>query len=146
MTTQFEQRPLPVTAKAYDRGAERLFEAIVATCNPRADFAARVEAGLHASLSLLAADPNLARTLTFRAELSDDALLRRRHWHERYAVLLGGAATTLDRPPDLDSVELTLIGGISHLIARQILAGEAEDLERLLPGILEFAFAFYPQQ
>lgn len=61
-------------------------------------------------------------------------------------MLLGGAATTLDSHPDLDFVEPTLVGGISRLIARQVLAGEAEDLERLLPAILEFVFAFYPHQ
>lgn len=127
----------------YDRGAERLFDAVVATCDPKADFAARVEAGLRAGLSLLAAEPSLARTLTVRAGVGEEGLRRHRYWQERFAVLLGGAATAVAPHPALDFIEPILIGGVLWLIGQQVLAGEAEDLERQLPGLLEFVLVFY---
>jgi hypothetical protein len=138
-----EQRRLPVTASIYDRGAERLFDAIAATCDPRAGFAARVEAGLRAGLSFLARDPILARTRVVEAELDEQALRRRQHWQERGSELLRGAALSLESHPDLDFMERTLIGGISSLIAQQVVAGEAGNLELLLPGLLEFVLIFY---
>jgi hypothetical protein len=126
----------------YDRGAERLFEAVVAACDPQAGFAARVEAGLRSSLSLLAADPTLARTLAVHAGVGEQVMRRHQYWQERFAALLGAAANVLDSPgPDFR--EPTLIGGISWLIAQQVLAGEAESLERQLPGLLEFVLVFY---
>jgi hypothetical protein len=128
---------------SYDRGAARLFDALVATCDPQADFAARVEAGLRSALSFLAADPSLARALTVRVGVGEEVLRRHQHWQERFAVLLGGAATALDNRPDLDFVEPILIGGVLWLIGQQVLAGEAEDLERQLPGLLEFVLVFY---
>jgi hypothetical protein len=132
-----------VTATIYDHGAKRLLEAIAATCDPRAGFAARVEAGLRSSLSLLAGDPVLARTLTVEADFDEQALYRRQHWQERCSVLLADAAMSLESHPDLDFMELTLIGGISSLIAQRVVAGEAENLEQLLPGLLEFVLIFY---
>jgi hypothetical protein len=132
-----------VTATIYDRGAERLFAAITATCDPQAGFAARVEAGLRSGLSLLAGDSVLARTLTVEVEFDMQALHRRRHWQERCAALLADAATSLESHPDLDFMETTLIGGISSLIAQRVVAGETENLEQLLPSLLEFVLVFY---
>jgi len=36
-----------------------------------------------------------------------------------------------------------LIGGISFLVSRRVLAGQAEQLERLLPDLLQFTLAYY---
>lgn len=138
-----EPTRLPVTALTYDRGAEPVFEAVVATCDPKADFAARVAAGLRSCLSLLAADPARARTLTVSAELSEEALRRRQHWLERYSVLLGAAATSLDDHPSVDFMELPLVSGVSYLVAQQVLLGKAKDLEQQLPSLLKFILVFY---
>ena len=141
----FETEPtrLPVTGRAYDRKAARLFEAGIAACDPKADFATRVAIALRSCLSLLAADPTLARMLIVSAELSEETLRRRQYWLERYAVLLGAAATSLDDHPGVEFMELTLVSGVSYLIARQVLLGKTEDLEQQLPSLLEFILVFY---
>lgn len=138
-----EPRRLPVTPGIYDRGAERVFDAVLATCDPGAGFAVRVEEALRSSLSVLAADPVLTRTLTVSSGLDEDALRRQRHWHLRFAALLDGAAAELDGHPGPDFMGPTLIAGVSHLLAQQVLAGGAEDLKHLLPSLLEFVLVFY---
>ena len=143
MTVFSEQGFLPVTAGAYERGAERLLEAVVSACDPQADFAARVEAGLSAGLSLFAADPGLARLLVVRTELSEEAIGGHRRWQERCATLLREAAASLDLPPTPPFLERLLIAGVFSLIAEPVHAGKAEELGRLLPDLLEFVLVFY---
>ena len=52
------------------------------------------------------------------------------------------------RPPEVldrlsDSTEEALVGGIVSLISRRVLASETEELEDLLPGLVEFVLTPY---
>jgi hypothetical protein len=72
------------------------------------------------------------------------AIHLRQRWRNRYADLLRRA---VDRAPEAVThprfLEPTLVGGISTLIARKVIAGRGEQLQELLPGLLEFVLASY---
>jgi hypothetical protein len=124
---------------------ESLLGAIEGACDPRGvGFVECVEAALRAGLALLAANPDLAHRLAvapFAAE--EDAVRHHQRRLERFGNLLRAAAEEADVPPRPDSVETTIVAGINWQISRQVLAGGAEDLEALLPSLLEFVLAFY---
>jgi len=132
-------------AAAYDRGAERLLEAVSSACDARADFVERVESGLRAALALLATDSALARLLTGDIYAGgEEAALRRQHWLERYGALLRAAAE--DTPDTLAHphfVEPAVMMGICWQISRRVIDGQTEQLEQLLPDLLEFTLVYY---
>jgi hypothetical protein len=108
-------------------------------------FPPRLRPPLAPPLALFAAEPELARQLTVDPCLGDEAdLACQQRWSKRYGALLRHAAAerpeTLTHPPFL---EPTLIGGITFQISRSVLAGEAAELETLLPGLLEFVLVYY---
>jgi len=137
--------PTPTEAGEYESGAERLLEEIAAACEPAAGFPQRVEAGLRATLRLLAAEPELGLLLTVPPWAGDELALRRQQrWQGRFAELLRNAAA---RSPDAGVhppfVEPALIAGIRWRISSRLLGDGAEDLEDLLPGLMEFVLACY---
>lgn len=146
MSAGRERSPLFGEAWPGEAGAERLHDAVLAACADEADFPARLEAALRAALGMLASDPDLTYQLTVQPFLGggeqDLAALQR--WVERFGELLRGAAAGYpqsDSHPRLG--EPFLIGGIRFQIARLTLSGEARELGRLLPSILEFLLDFY---
>jgi hypothetical protein len=135
----------PVSAAAYDRGAERLLGAIALACDSRAGFAEQVDAALSAGLALFAAEPDLARLLVPRPYGGgEEALLAHRRWRGRYADLLRRAVEkapeAAGHPPFL---EPTLIGGVYFQISRLLLDDRAEQLPDLLPDLREFLLVYY---
>ncbi len=132
-------------AVVYERGAQRLHDAITAVCDPHASFADRVQAALRAALALLAADPDLARLLTVEPYLDDDdTFLRYQHWKKHYGALLRrAAAESPEASTNPPFVEPALIGGLRSQIAHRVLVGETNRLEDLLPGFTEFLLAYY---
>ncbi len=135
----------PVSAVAYDRGAERLLGAIALACDPRAGFAEQVEAALGVTLTLFVAEPDLARLLALPPFGGDEQVMRcRQRWLRRYGALLRRAAAGQPKaaahPPLL---EPTLIGGIYFQIARYLLEGRDEQLPDLLPDLREFLLVYY---
>ena len=135
----------PVSAAAYDRGAERLLGAIALACDPNTPFAEQIEAGLGATLSLFAAEPDLARLLVPRPYGGgEEALLAHRHWRNRYADLLRHAA---EKAPEAGAhppfLEPTLLGGVYFQISRYLLDGRTEQLPDLLPDLREFLLVYY---
>jgi hypothetical protein len=42
-----------------------------------------------------------------------------------------------------EATDEAVVGGIASLLGRRVLAGEAEQIDRLLPEVLEFAFTPY---
>jgi hypothetical protein len=135
----------PVSAAAYDLGAERLLGAIALACDPHTPFAEQVEAALGAALALFAAEPDLARLLVPRPYGGgEEALRSHRRWRERYADLLRRA---VERAPEAAGhprfLEPTLIGGVYFQIARYLLDGRAEELPNLLPDLREFLLVYY---
>ena len=128
-----------------DRAAECLLEVIVGACDSDADLAANVESGLRAALAFFAADSSAARLLTVEPYAAgEDAARRHQHWLERFGNLLRDAAEKgSDAPSHPDFVEPTIVAGIGWQISRYVLADRAEQLERLLPDLLEFTLIFF---
>jgi hypothetical protein len=129
----------------YDRGAERLLEAIAATCEPGAGFPEQVERALRATLTLFVADPELARLLAIRPYgAGDEAIGPYQRGLKRYGSLLRrAAASDPEASMQPDFVEPALIGGIAWQITRRLLGAGPEALEDLLPDLLEFVLVYY---
>jgi hypothetical protein len=138
-------RRLPITAAAYDRGAERLLVAVGTACDPRLGFAEQVESALRATLDLFTAEPELARALTMPALGAGESVARRRqHWLGRYGDLLHrAAAAEFGRRRDPHFLKPLLIGGAFSLISCEVVAGRTEQLPQLLPTLLEFLLVYY---
>jgi AcrR family transcriptional regulator len=127
-------------AAAYDDGVERLVGAVEEAVGDESDWAARVSAGLGASLDFLAADPSLAHLLLVESlAASRPARLE----HERSLARLAEAL----RPPAADRAGVAvpeetarlLAGGLASHLSGRVLAGEAERLpesHELLLGYL----------
>jgi hypothetical protein len=130
-----------------DAGARRLFLVVRGACGGGDDLPTRLEAGLWAALGMLAAEPELAYELTVAPYLGADevALDGVREWLGRFGGLLREAVASDPRttPTDLRFLAAFVVGGVRFQIARLVIAGEAEDLLRLLPGILEALLAYY---
>jgi hypothetical protein len=144
-TTRNECRPAQAPWPG-DHAAERLRDAVLAPCATRADFPGKVEAALRVTLRLLAADPELAHLLTAQPYVGGDeqALRAQQHWQSRFGDMLRDAAAGHPAPASRPRfLEPFLIGGVRFQIGRQVLAGEAAQLERLLPDLLEPLLAFY---
>jgi hypothetical protein len=132
-------------------GFERLHAAILAACAGCEDFPGRLAAALRATLGLLADEPDLARLLTVQPYLDggEEALRAQRRWLRHFGDLLRDAAAAYpEANPHPRFLEPFLIGGIRFQIARQVLTGEAAQLQSLLPSTLQFLLAFYfaPQE
>ena len=108
------------SAAVYERGAQRLHDAIATSCDPREPFAERVQAALRAALALLAADPTLARLLTVEPCLGSELVIRRhQRWQKRYGALLRRAAAESPEASSHPSfLEPALIGGLRFQVAR----------------------------
>ena len=133
---------VPSIAVSYECTAERLLAEIAAACASQTGFAERVQAALRAALAIFTAEPELARLLTAEPHPEDEIAIRRhRRAKERYGAMLRRAA---GEDPDLPSrpsfLEPLLIGGVSSLISRSLLAGKTAELEELL----QFVFVYYP--
>jgi hypothetical protein len=129
----------------HHRGAERLFAAVRGACQPGADFAEQLRSALTAALALLAAEPDLARLLCLKPYLGGDDLLEsERVWQARLAALLrqaaGASPRAVTHPPALEPL---LIGGICRKISARVQAGQADQLDQLLPDLLEFLLSYY---
>jgi hypothetical protein len=124
---------------------ECLFQAVEVACDRHSDFAEKVEAALRAGLAFLAADRDLARLLTVAPyAASEDAARRHQQRLERFGNLLRDAAEgRSDIPAHPVFVEPTIVAGIGWQISRCVLADRTEELEQLLPDLLEFALVFY---
>lgn len=130
-----------------DTGARRLLIHVEEACKGCQGLPARLEAGLRATLELLASEPELAYELTVAPwlESDDGALDAQRAWMARFGELLGDAvaddpAATTSCIPSLASF---VIGGVRFQIARKVLNKEASDLLLLLPSLLEGVLAYY---
>lgn len=136
-------RALPDPIWPAEREATRLYRAVRAACGGAGEFPERVDAGLAAALSFLAADPDLARDLAL-LEGDAQALAAQRRWVAKFGELLRGAAA--DLPGAIGGPrfrEAFLIEGARLQIGRRVLAGEAARLQELRPDLLDVFLAYY---
>jgi AcrR family transcriptional regulator len=132
---------------AFDTVTAELRERIDEAYKAEDEWPAAAQAGIAAMLGFLAAEPNLARLAMVEAMVAGPVVV------ERYDAAVqtflpyladgrkGASKKVLDRLSD--STEEALVGGMVSLVARRIVAGQAAELESLLPDLTEFVLAPY---
>jgi AcrR family transcriptional regulator len=132
---------------AYDAVMKELQERVSGAFEEEDDWPRAIRAGIEAMLEFLAAEPNLARLCMVEALVAGPAVV------ERYDAAIqsfvpyfqdgrkGRSKEVLSRLSP--TTEEALVGGMVSLISRRIIAGKAEELEELLPDLVEFTLTPY---
>jgi AcrR family transcriptional regulator len=101
----------------------------------------QVAAAFVALIGFLASRPNFARIYLVEAAVVGEAMAdAREKTAQRFIALLEPGRKYRDVDP---GVEEGLVGGIVTLLGRRVLGGEADELNRFAPGVIEFALAPY---
>jgi AcrR family transcriptional regulator len=132
---------------AYDTVMNELRERVSAGFEEANDWPHAVRSGIGAMLSFLAAEPHLARLCMVEALVAGPVVV------ERYDAAIQSFVPYFQggregRPPEVlarlsPTTEEALVGGMVSLISRRIIAGKAEELEELLPDLVEFTLTPY---
>jgi len=132
---------------AYDTVMAELSERVGAAFAEVDDWPHGVRAGIGAMLAFLASEPNLARLCMVEALVAGPVVV------ERYDAAIQGLVPYLEAGREGRSEEVlsrlsstteeALVGGMVSLISRRIIAGQAAELEELLPDLVEFALTPY---
>jgi AcrR family transcriptional regulator len=132
---------------AFDTVTGQLRERVAEAYEAEDEWAEGIRAGIGAMLAFLAAEPNLARLAMVEALVAGPVVV------ERYDAAVQTflpylSAGRKGRPKAVlarlsDSTEEALVGGMVSLIARRIVAGQTDELESLLPDLVEFTLAPY---
>jgi AcrR family transcriptional regulator len=133
---------------AYDLAIERIREQVVEACDRQgADrgWPRRVRDAIASLLKTLAAEPAIASLSLV------EGLRAGRGVYDRYQAAVESFVVYLrdDAPRGPGGGEVpeatdeAVVGGIASLLGRRVLAGEAEQLDKLLPEVLEFALTPY---
>jgi AcrR family transcriptional regulator len=132
---------------AYATVMEQLQERVSAGFESSEDWPHAVRAGIAAMLEFLAAEPHLARLCMVEALVAGPVVV------ERYDAAIQSFVPYFQtgregRPPEVlarlsPTTEEALVGGMVSLISRRIIAGKAEQLEELLPDLVEFTLTPY---
>jgi AcrR family transcriptional regulator len=132
---------------AYEEAVERIREQVLAACGrySKGEWSLRVRSGIGALLGALASNPALASISLV------EGLRAGRGVYDRYqaavesfvAYLREGAPEAPGGGAVPEATDEAVVGGIASLLGRRVLAGEAEQIDQLLPEVLEFALAPY---
>jgi AcrR family transcriptional regulator len=132
---------------AFDTVTEQLRAEVEEAYKEEDGWADGIRAGIAAMLGFLASEPNLARLAMVEALVAGPVVV------ERYDAAVqtflpylkagreGRPKKVLDRLSD--STEEALVGGMVSLVSRRIVAGQTDELESLLPDLVEFTLAPY---
>jgi AcrR family transcriptional regulator len=111
------------------------------------DWPHAIKAGIAAMLGFLANEPHLARLCMVEALVAGPVVV------ERYDAAIRSFVPYFEtgregRPPEVlarlsSTTEEALVGGMVSLISRRIIAGRTEELEELLPDLVEFTLTPY---
>jgi AcrR family transcriptional regulator len=132
---------------AYDAAIERIREQVVVACEAAGgkEWPQRVRDAIAALLKLFSEQPALASIALVEGLRAGRGIYDRYQAAvESFVVLLREGAPTLtpgDEAPE--ATDEAVVGGITSLLGRRILAGEAEQLSELFPEILEFTLGSY---
>jgi AcrR family transcriptional regulator len=125
------------TAKALER--------VVAAAGEIDDWPGRVRAGLAAFLRYVTEEPALARTCMVEALAAGPASVR--CYEESLQSFVSLFKLGRDVSPHSEELPATMeeaiVGGVFWILYQRLAAGRADDLEDLLPEILEFALTPY---
>jgi AcrR family transcriptional regulator len=130
---------------AYDDAVGRLRDEVVSACAGREEWAEGVCAGIAAALAWLAHEPARANLLLV------EGLRAGRDVYERYQAALQsfvpllrkGAPEDVVIPRTPEAADEAVLGGMASLIARHVVADEAERLDEFFPDVAQFALAPY---
>jgi AcrR family transcriptional regulator len=132
---------------AYDTVMGELRERVSQGFEEADDWPHSVRAGIAAMLAFLAAEPHLARLCMVEALVAGPVVV------ERYDAAIQSFVPYFQsgregRSPEVlarlsPTTEEALVGGMVSLISRRIIAGKAEQLEELLPDLVEFTLTPY---
>lgn len=130
---------------AYDRIVASARERIVASLPVEAPLTGRICAALRTLLELIAAEPLAARLVIVEAQTAGSEGLA------RYQRTFGELAPELRRlrpeSPFADELPATLeeatLGGAAWLLHQRLVAGEARNVEQLLPDLVEIVLGPY---
>jgi AcrR family transcriptional regulator len=106
---------------------------------------ARVNAGLGAFLHYVASEPALARTCIVEALSAGPAAVDRYERSIQAFVPLFRMGRKVSAKGDElpDTLEETIVGGIFWILYQRIIMGQAEEIEELLPELVEFSLTPY---
>ncbi len=132
---------------AYDAVMSELRERVSAAFEEEEEWPQAIRAAIGAMLEFLAAEPSLAKLCMVEALVAGPAVV------ERYDAAIQSFVPYFERgregrPPEVlarlsPTTEEALVGGMVSLISRRIIAGRAEELEELLPDLVEFTLTPY---
>lgn len=132
---------------AYDAAIERIREHVLAACAKReeGEWSLRVRDGIVALVELLQQEPALAGIALV------EGLRAGRGVYDRYQAAVESFVPYLRKgAPEAPgggevpvATDEAVVGGIASLLGRRVLAGEAEQLQQLIPAVLEFALTPY---
>lgn len=132
---------------AYDTVMVELRQRVDQAFNEEEEWPQAVRAGIAAMLEFLTAEPHLARLSMVEALVAGPVVV------ERYDAAIQSLVPYLEagrkgRSPEVlaglsTSTEEALVGGMVSLISRRIFADRTEELESLLPDLVEFALTPY---
>jgi AcrR family transcriptional regulator len=132
---------------AYDTVMAELRERVGQAFDDEADWPHAVRAGIGTMLHFLAAEPNLARLCMVEALVAGPVVV------ERYDSAIQSFVPYFQtgrqgRSPEVlarlsPTTEEALVGGMMSLISRRIIAGKTDELESLLPDLVEFTLTPY---
>jgi AcrR family transcriptional regulator len=127
----------------FDAGAAEFLERVETACaTVEGGWSQQVEAALEAFLGVIAEQPALAKLCMVEALSATPAASERRD-----AALQRVVAIVRDAAPDdaglPDTIEETLVGGVSWIVYQLIRRGEAERALDLLPELTKFVLAPY---
>jgi AcrR family transcriptional regulator len=132
---------------AYESAIERIREQVLTACATHEDdeWSQRIRDGIVALLSGLAEEPALASISLV------EGLRAGRGVYDRYQEAVEGFVVRLregapDAPDGREVPRATdeaVVGGIASLLGRRVVSGETEEIEELLPEVLEFALTPY---
>lgn len=130
---------------AYEMVADHIRASMRAAAQAFGEWPQQVRAALATMLRFLAAEPELARLCMVEpvAAGGEIAARYRATMQDFVTILKAGRPAHGGERPLPEATEETLVGGIVSLIVREISAGRTEDLEKLLPDLVELILAPY---
>jgi len=130
---------------AYEMVADHIVFSMRAAAEAFEEWPQQVRAALATMLRFLAGEPELARLCMIEpaAAGGEIAARHRASMHGMVEILKAGRPGHTGSHPLPEATEETLVGGIVSLIVREISAGRTEQLENLLPDLVELTLAPY---
>ena len=130
---------------AYEMVADHIAASMRAAAEAFEEWPQKVRAALATMLRFLAGEPELARLCMIEpaAAGGEIAARHRASMQGLVEILKAGRPGHAGTRPLPEATEETLVGGIVSLIVREISAGRTEQLEALLPDLVELTLAPY---